>query len=174
MIRDAQARGQLLRFFGATGISATITLGLPVLLHEGLAVPPRAAVAIALTVAFMVNFLTTRLFVFRSSGRAPGELARYALTSAAFRGGEYLGFLALHALGLVYYLAQPLVLLMGSERHGLSAAQQALCDQLVAIPMRGRADSLNLAVATGVMLYELVRQGDGDTGTRGHGDTGTP
>jgi TrmH family RNA methyltransferase len=58
---------------------------------------------------------------------------------------------------------QPLVLLMGSERHGLGAEQQALCDQLVSIPMRGRADSLNLAVATGVMLYELLRQGDGAT-----------
>jgi TrmH family RNA methyltransferase len=55
------------------------------------------------------------------------------------------------------------VLLMGSERHGLGAEQQALCDQLVSIPMRGRADSLNLAVATGVMLYELLRQGDGAT-----------
>lgn len=54
--------------------------------------------------------------------------------------------------------AQPLVLLMGSERHGLTPAQQARCDQLVAIPMRGRADSLNLGVATGVMLYELLRQ----------------
>lgn len=63
---------------------------------------------------------------------------------------------------------QPLVLLMGSERHGLSAEQQALCDQFVSIPMRGRADSLNLAVATGVMLYELLRQGD--TGTRRQGD----
>lgn len=54
---------------------------------------------------------------------------------------------------------QPLVLLMGSERQGLSAEQQALCDLTVAIPMRGRGDSLNLAVATGVMLYELLRQG---------------
>lgn len=53
---------------------------------------------------------------------------------------------------------QPLVLLMGSERQGLSPEQQALCDRVVSIPMRGRADSLNLAVATGVMLYELLRQ----------------
>jgi TrmH family RNA methyltransferase len=54
---------------------------------------------------------------------------------------------------------QPLLLLMGSERQGLSPAQQARCDLLVSIPMRGRADSLNLAVATGVLLYELLRQG---------------
>jgi TrmH family RNA methyltransferase len=53
---------------------------------------------------------------------------------------------------------QPLVLLMGSERQGLSPAQQAACDLIVGIPMRGRGDSLNLAVATGVMLYELLRQ----------------
>jgi TrmH family RNA methyltransferase len=53
---------------------------------------------------------------------------------------------------------QPLVLLMGSERHGLSPSQQAVCDQLVSIPMRGRSDSLNLAVATAVMLYELFNQ----------------
>jgi TrmH family RNA methyltransferase len=51
----------------------------------------------------------------------------------------------------------PLVLLMGSERQGLSAELMALCDLMVRLPMRGRSDSLNLAVATGVMLYELVR-----------------
>jgi len=52
----------------------------------------------------------------------------------------------------------PLVLLMGSEREGLSPAQQAVCDRMVRIPMVGRSDSLNLAVATGVMLYELFHQ----------------
>jgi TrmH family RNA methyltransferase len=52
----------------------------------------------------------------------------------------------------------PLVLLMGSERQGLSPDQQALCDAVVSIPMVGRSDSLNLAVATGVMLYEIFNQ----------------
>jgi TrmH family RNA methyltransferase len=52
----------------------------------------------------------------------------------------------------------PLILLMGSEREGLSVEQQAACDLVVRIPMRGRSDSLNLAVATGVMLYELLAQ----------------
>ncbi|WP_245863522.1 TrmH family RNA methyltransferase [Candidatus Viridilinea mediisalina] len=55
---------------------------------------------------------------------------------------------------------QPLVLLMGSERHGLDASQQAACQQLARIPMLGHSDSLNLAVATGIMLYELLRQHD--------------
>ena len=52
----------------------------------------------------------------------------------------------------------PLVLLMGSEREGLGEEQQALCDVVVRIPMAGRSDSLNLAVATGVMLYEIFNQ----------------
>jgi TrmH family RNA methyltransferase len=52
----------------------------------------------------------------------------------------------------------PLILLMGSERQGLSPAQQALCDIVVSIPMVGKSDSLNLAVATSVTLYELFRQ----------------
>ncbi|MCS7059544.1 MAG: RNA methyltransferase [Anaerolineae bacterium] len=47
----------------------------------------------------------------------------------------------------------PLVLLMGSEREGLSERQEEICRQLVRLPMRGRVSSLNLSVATGVMLY---------------------
>lgn len=51
-----------------------------------------------------------------------------------------------------------LVLLMGSERLGLSTEQQAICDTIVKIPMVGRSDSLNLAVSTGVILYEIFNQ----------------
>jgi TrmH family RNA methyltransferase len=50
------------------------------------------------------------------------------------------------------------ILLMGSEREGLSVEQMKQCDQLVRIPMAGRADSLNLSVATSVLLYELYNQ----------------
>ncbi len=53
---------------------------------------------------------------------------------------------------------QPLIVLMGSERQGITAEQSQACDQLVAIPMRGRSDSLNLAVATGILLYEIHNQ----------------
>jgi TrmH family RNA methyltransferase len=48
-----------------------------------------------------------------------------------------------------------LVLLMGSERQGLSEGALALCSEVVSIPMVGQADSLNLAVATAVVLYEI-------------------
>lgn len=50
------------------------------------------------------------------------------------------------------------ILLMGNEQSGLPAEMEAACDLLVRIPMRGRADSLNLAVATAVMLYDLWRR----------------
>jgi len=50
-----------------------------------------------------------------------------------------------------------MVLLMGSERQGLPPALEEACEALVAIPMCGVCDSLNLAVATGVMLYESIR-----------------
>ena len=50
------------------------------------------------------------------------------------------------------------VLLMGGERKGLSEERQRLCDVLVRLPMVGQSDSLNLAVATGVLLYEVFSQ----------------
>jgi TrmH family RNA methyltransferase len=47
---------------------------------------------------------------------------------------------------------------MGSERSGLPQSLQHLCDAVVQIPMVGRSDSLNLVVATSLMLYEIFRQ----------------
>jgi TrmH family RNA methyltransferase len=52
---------------------------------------------------------------------------------------------------------RPVMLFMGNEQSGLPADLAATCDHLVKIPQAGRADSLNLAIATGVMLYEIRR-----------------
>lgn len=57
-----------------------------------------------------------------------------------------------------YHYPSSLVVLMGSERHGLQPQHLALCDAVVRIPMNGKSDSLNLAVATGVVLYEILNQ----------------
>jgi TrmH family RNA methyltransferase len=51
-----------------------------------------------------------------------------------------------------------LVLLMGSERQGLQPRHYEICDAVVKIPMAGQSDSLNLAVATAVVLYEMLNQ----------------
>lgn len=56
------------------------------------------------------------------------------------------------------HYSSPLVLILGSEREGLTPTLTALCDGRVSIPMVGHVDSLNLAEATAVMLYEVFNQ----------------
>ena len=53
---------------------------------------------------------------------------------------------------------RPLILLMGSEREGLTSDQAAVCEKVIRIPMGGRVTSLNLAVATGVMSYTILEK----------------
>lgn len=52
---------------------------------------------------------------------------------------------------------QPTLLFMGNEQSGLPDDLVECCNQLVKIPQAGKADSLNLAIATGVMLFEIQR-----------------
>ena len=51
---------------------------------------------------------------------------------------------------------KPTLILMGNEQQGLPPQLAAVCDVNVKIPMRGRADSLNLSVATGIMIYAVM------------------
>ena len=52
----------------------------------------------------------------------------------------------------------PCALVMGNEGKGLRRLTKELCDHLVAIPMRGTVASLNVSVATGILLFEITRQ----------------
>jgi len=52
----------------------------------------------------------------------------------------------------------PMALVVGAEGKGLRRLTKEQCDVLVSVPMLGQVDSLNLSVATGVLLYEAVRQ----------------
>jgi TrmH family RNA methyltransferase len=52
---------------------------------------------------------------------------------------------------------RPIVVILGNEGDGLPADILEKADQRVAIPMKGTASSLNLAVAAGLILYELTR-----------------
>lgn len=64
--------------------------------------------------------------------------------------------------GAVNYTAAdytgPVAIVMGSEDTGISNEVLRLCDELVAIPMLGNIGSLNVSVAAGVLMYEVVRQ----------------
>jgi len=55
-------------------------------------------------------------------------------------------------------LKGPLAIVMGAEGAGMRRLTRENCDLLVKIPMRGAVESLNVSVATGVVLYEAVRQ----------------
>lgn len=55
-------------------------------------------------------------------------------------------------------LVPPLALVVGGEERGLSRLVRERCDLLVRLPMRGRLASLNVSVAAGVLLYEVLRQ----------------
>ena len=52
----------------------------------------------------------------------------------------------------------PTFIVVGNEAQGLPEAYERECDLLVKMPMRGKADSLNAAVATAVMAYEVLNQ----------------
>lgn len=52
----------------------------------------------------------------------------------------------------------PVALVLGAEDHGISTDVLNLCDTLVAIPEFGNIHSLNVSVAGGIMMYEVVRQ----------------
>jgi RNA methyltransferase, TrmH family len=72
----------------------------------------------------------------------PGSVAGTLLSAAVdYRAADY---------------GRPTLILMGAEQSGLTAELAAICDVAVKIPMRGRADSLNLAVATGIMIYAVT------------------
>jgi tRNA G18 (ribose-2'-O)-methylase SpoU len=55
-------------------------------------------------------------------------------------------------------LRQPLALIVGGEAEGASESARKLASQKIRIPMLGKAESLNAAVAGSVLMFEVVRQ----------------
>jgi TrmH family RNA methyltransferase len=139
LVRSAGNLGPILRTSDAEGGAGVILLG-----EE---VDPYAPAVVRATMGalYTQRFVRTTLAAFARWRRRHGCLVIGTSPTAPT---DY------HALA---YRA-PVILLMGEERRGLPAPLQALCDQLVRIPMVGGGDSLNLGVATGVMLYELFNQ----------------
>lgn len=63
--------------------------------------------------------------------------------------------------GEEYYksnLKGPIALVIGSEENGISRLVKENCDLMINVPMKGTIDSLNASVASGIIMYEVVRQ----------------
>lgn len=54
--------------------------------------------------------------------------------------------------------ADPVAIIMGAEDTGVSSDNLRICDEMVSIPQMGTIGSLNVSVAAGIMMYEVVRQ----------------
>lgn len=82
-----------------------------------------------------------------SSALREASAAGYRIIGAALGGG------AVQSLDWEH----PTVIVIGAEGRGLREKTRGLCDELVMIPMHGRAESLNASVAAGVLFYEATR-----------------
>ena len=89
------------------------------------------------------------LFDNDQDGEVDGSMGRITLVGTSDTGSESL---------FDADLSGPVVFVMGREQSGLRKSVAERCDLLVNLPMRGSVQSLNVSVATGICLYEAVRQ----------------
>ena len=137
-IRDPGNLGTIIRTADAVSASGVMLIGT--------SCDPYAHEAVRASMGSIFNVVLVRLSLERFLRWAKawnGDMIGTALSAAQdFRAVVY---------------RPPTLLVMGSEGPGLSPALAGACSRLVKIPMAGRLDSLNLAVATGLMLYEIRR-----------------
>ncbi len=139
-VRDPGNLGTLLRACDAAGAGALILL-------DACADPTSVeAVRASMGAYFTVRTVNCTTGTFLDWKRStPARLIGAALDPRAvdFRQADY---------------GPPSLLLVGNEQAGLPETLMAACDQLVVMPMMGKADSLNVAMAGTLLLYEALRQ----------------
>jgi TrmH family RNA methyltransferase len=139
VVRSPGNLGTILRTMDAVGGAGLILLGDTI--------DPYAPKVIRAT----MGALFTQRFVRTSEAEFALWRARHGVTLVGTSPRAAVDYTVLH-------YPERLVLWMGGERKGLSDGQMTICDHTVRIPMVGRTDSLNLATATGVVLYEVFNQ----------------
>lgn len=139
-IQDPHNLGACMRTADAAGVAAVI-------------VPRHGAAALGPTVSKVAAGAAEHLpfAAVGNLGRVLGWLADYGVTAVGTSDKAENSLFDTDLTG-------PLVLVMGREETGLSKGIQARCGELVRLPMSGAVSSLNVSVATGVCLYEIVRQ----------------
>jgi TrmH family RNA methyltransferase len=137
-VRDPGNLGTIVRTIDAVGGSCLLLIGSTV--------DPYSREAIRATMGSIFTVPVTRMALAEATAWLsswPGDIVGAHLGATEdFRARRY---------------RAPTLLIMGSEGPGLSAGLTDSCTRLVKIPMAGRLDSLNLAVATGLMLYEIAK-----------------
>ena len=138
-LRDPGNLGTILRTADAVGAGGLI------LIDESVDPFSVEAVRASMGALFTVPVVRASWDEFRAWLRSgPGQLVGLSLdTDTDYRAARFVA---------------PTFLLTGNEAQGMPAAMAAECDLLVKIPMLGKADSLNAAVATAVMAYEVLAQ----------------
>jgi TrmH family RNA methyltransferase len=136
-VRDPGNLGTIVRTADAAGCGAVILVGdcCDPYSVEAVRATMGSIFATPIAKASVAEFLAWR-------GAWPGSVVGTLLTATVdHRSADY---------------QKPTLLLMGNEQQGLTPTMAAACDVNVKIPMRGRADSLNLSVATGIMIYAVT------------------
>jgi TrmH family RNA methyltransferase len=136
-VRDPGNLGTILRTADAAGCGGVILVGdcCDPYSVEAVRATMGSIFAVPLFKASVGDFIAWR-------GGWPGSVVGTLLsTTVDYRAAQY---------------RRPTLILMGNEQAGLPPELAAVCDVNVKIPMRGRADSLNLSVATGIMIYAVT------------------
>ena len=137
-IRDPGNLGTIIRTADAVGANGVILIGA--------SCDPYAREAVRASMGSIFNVAIVRM-----------RLERFLAWAGAWDGDKIGTHLAAHEDFRAVVYREPTLLVMGSEGPGLSPAVAAACSRLVKVPMAGCLDSLNLAVATALMLYEIRR-----------------
>jgi TrmH family RNA methyltransferase len=136
-VRDPGNLGTIIRTADAAGCGGVILVGdcCDPYSVEAVRASMGSIFAVAIAGTSVAEFIAWR-------AAWPGAVVGTLLTATVdFRAADY---------------RDPTLILMGNEQAGLPSELSDICDTLVKIPMRGRADSLNLSVATGVMIYAVT------------------
>ncbi len=149
-IRDPGNAGALVRCADAAGAAAVVLTGNSVDPHNGKAVRASVGSIFHLPVVTGVDAEDS------VSALRAGGLAILATAGA--------GPLSLDDAVDSALLAQPTAWLFGNEAHGLAPGLLELADEVVRVPIYGRAESLNLATAAAVCLYASARAQRASTG----------
>ena len=139
-VSDPHNFGACLRTADAAGVDAVV-------------VPQRNSAPLSPTVHKIASGATLRLKISKTT-----NLARFI--DAIKKSGVWVYGAAGEASDSIYQsnLSHACAIVMGAEGQGLRRLTQERCDELYSLPMLGGVESLNVSVATGIFLYEAVRQ----------------